>query len=46
MNSSNDAIGNRTGDLPSCNAVPQRTAGNRVSHNTNVPTANTGNAHP
>jgi hypothetical protein len=30
MKNSNDTIGNRTSDLPACNAVPQPTATPRV----------------
>jgi len=31
MKSSNDTVGNRTGDLPDCSAVPQPTASPRTS---------------
>ena len=34
MKNSNDTIGNRTRDLPTCSAVPQQTALQRASFNT------------
>ena len=36
MKNSNDIIGNRTRDLPACNAVPQSTAPPRASGNVRV----------